>query len=295
MCGICGTLNLTKHHNIDTNLLKRMIFALRHRGPDEFGIYKGNDIGLGHARLSIIDLKGGQQPIHNEDRNIWVIFNGEIFNYIELREELQKKGHRFYTKSDTEVLAHLYEEKGVEFLNDLNGQFAFAIWDSKAKRLMLARDRLGIRPLFYTSVDGSLIFASEIKSIFIDERVKREMDIFGLDQVFTFWSTIPPQTTFKNIFELPPAHYLIAEKGQITIKRYWNLDFYSPLEDKSDMKEEMYAEQLLDLLKDSIKLRLRADVPVAAYLSGGLDSSIITALVKKHFNNKLETFSVSFT
>lgn len=295
MCGVCGTLNLTKTHKIDTDLLKRMVFILRHRGPDEFGIYKGNDIGLGHARLSIIDLKGGQQPIHNEDRTIRVVFNGEIFNYIELREELLKKGHKFYTKTDTEVLVHLYEEKGVEFLNDLNGQFAFAIWDSKAKRLMLARDRLGIRPLFYTIVDGSFLFASEIKSIFVDRRVKREIDIYGLDQFFTFWATIPPQTTFKDIFELPPAHYLIAEKGEITLKRYWELDFYSCLEDKKVMNEGLYAEQLLELLKDAIKLRLRADVPVAAYLSGGLDSSFISALVKKYFNNTLKTFSVNFS
>ena len=294
MCGICGTLNLTKSHKIETNLLKRMISILRHRGPDESGVYKNNDIGLAHARLSIIDLKGGQQPIHSEDRAVWVIFNGEIFNYIELREELLKKGHKFYTKTDTEVLVHLYEEKGPQFLNDLNGQFAFAIWDTKAKRLMLARDRLGIRPLFYTTIDGSFLFASEIKSIFVDSRVKRELDIYGLDQFFTFWATIPPQTTFKDIFELPPAHYLIAEKEGITVKRYWEPDFYSPLKDKNGANEEACAEQLLDLLKDAIKLRLRADVPVAAYLSGGLDSSFITALVKKHFNNKLETFSVSF-
>ena len=163
MCGICGTLNLTKDHKIDGDLLRGMTQILRHRGPDEFGIYKGPDIGMCHTRLSIIDLKGGQQPIHNENSTVWIAFNGEIFNYIELREELLKKGHKFYTKSDTEVLVHLYEEKGTRFLNELNGQFAFAIWDSKARRLMLARDRLGIRPLFYTVTDGSLLFASEIK------------------------------------------------------------------------------------------------------------------------------------
>ena len=293
MCGICGTLNLTKEHLIDGDLLKRMMLILRHRGPDEFGIHSDEDVGLGHARLSIIDLKGGQQPMRNEDRTVWVVFNGEIFNYIELREGLLKKGHTFYTKSDTEVLIHLYEEKGPEFVNDLNGQFAFAIWDSKVKSLMLARDRLGIRPLFYTTVDGSLLFASEIKSIFTDKRVRREIDIHGLDQFFTCWATIPPQTAFKGIFELPPAHYLVAQKGGIIIKQYWELDFYSGI-DKNGIREEEYEEQLLELLKDSIKLRLRADVPVAAYLSGGLDSSFISALVKKHFNNKLNTFSVSF-
>lgn len=295
MCGICGTLNLNKNHKIDVNLLKRMALAIRHRGPDEFGIYKGGDIGLGHARLSIIDIEGGQQPIHNEDRTVWVVFNGEIFNYIELREDLLKKGHKFYTKTDTEALVHLYEEKGPGFLNELNGQFAFAIWDCKARRLMLARDRLGIRPLFYTTVDGSLLFASEIKSIFADRRVRREIDAYGLDQLFTFWAAMPPQSVFKNILELPPAHYLIAEKGGITVKRYWELDFYSYREGADAVNEERLGEQLLDLLKDSIKLRLRADVPVACYLSGGLDSSLVTALAKKYFKNKLQTFSVNFS
>lgn len=293
MCGICGTLNLTGKHRINDDSLKRMMFILRHRGPDEFGTYKNEDIGLGHARLSIIDLKGGQQPIHNEDKTIWVVFNGEIFNYLELREELSRKGHAFYTKSDTEVLVHLYEEKGPEFVNDLNGQFAFAIWDSKIKRLMLARDRLGIRPLFYTTVNGSFIFASEIKSIFTHSNVKREIDIRGLDQFFTFWATMPPQTAFKNILELPPAHYLLAQKRGIIVKRYWELGFCSGM-DSDKTGEEERAEQLLALLKDSIKLRLRADVPVAAYLSGGLDSSFIAALTKNHFSNKLSTFSVSF-
>jgi len=292
MCGICGTLNLTKQHNIDTNQLKRMVTIMRHRGPDEFGIYRDKDIGLGHARLSIIDLKGGQQPMHNEDKSIWIVFNGEIFNYIELREDLVKKGHKFYTKSDTEVLIHLYEEKGADMFTQLNGQFAFAIWDLKNKRLLLARDRVGIRPLFYTTADGSLIFGSEIKSIFEDRRVYRQIDAVGLDQIFTFWANIPPQTVFKGINELPPAHYLIAENGRIRINRYWELDFHTG--EQAAFDEDACAEQLLDLLKDSIRIRLRADVPVAAYLSGGLDSSIITALVKKHFKNKLQTFSVSF-
>ncbi|MBP7507598.1 MAG: asparagine synthase (glutamine-hydrolyzing) [Prolixibacteraceae bacterium] len=292
MCGICGNLNLTKLHPIDTNQLKRMVTIMRHRGPDEFGIYRDKDIGLGHARLSIIDLKGGQQPMHNEDKSIWLILNGEIFNYIELREELVAKGHKFYTRSDTEVLIHLYEEKGIDMFSQLNGQFAFALWDLKNKRLLLARDRVGIRPLFYTTIDGSLLFASEIKSIFEDKRVSRQLDVSGLDQLFTFWANIPPQTVFKGINELPPAHYLIAEKDSLTIKRYWELDFSSP--DNGSINEDAYADQLLELLKDSIRIRLRADVPVAAYLSGGLDSSIITALVKKHFKNKLQTFSVSF-
>jgi asparagine synthase (glutamine-hydrolysing) len=272
-----------------------MTNALQHRGPDEMGIYKDNQIGLGHTRLSIIDLSKGRQPIHNEDRSIWIVYNGEVFNYLELREELLKKGHKFITNTDTEVLVHLYEEKGAEFLNELNGQFAFAIWDSKKKQLMLARDRMGIRPLFYTVVDGSFIFASEVKAIFMDRRVKAEIDPFGLDQLFTFWSTLPPRTTFKNISEVPPGHYLVVKNGEIIVKRYWEINFFNPNETNGRHSEEYYAEKLLDLLMDAIKLRLRADVPVGSYLSGGLDSSLISALVKKFFNNRLKTFSVSFT
>ena len=294
MCGIAGTFNLTKEHKIDTALLKRMAMVLRHRGPDEMGIYKDTHIGMSHARLSIIDLAGGKQPIHNEDKTIWVAYNGEVFNYLELREGLIKKGHKFATNSDTEVLVHLYEEKGTEFLNDLNGQFAFAVWDLKNRQLMLARDRVGIRPLFYTVVDGSLIFASEVKAIFADKRVQPRMDPIGLDQFFTFWSTLAPRTTFKGIFELPAGHYLVAKDRKISIKKYWELNFAEPPTVDSRHNEDYYADKLLDLLMDAIKLRLRADVPVASYLSGGLDSSFISALVKKFFNQGLQTFSVSF-
>jgi asparagine synthase (glutamine-hydrolysing) len=295
MCGITGQFNLTKQHKIDANLIKRMTMALLHRGPDEMGIYKDNHIGMGHARLSIIDLAGGRQPIHNEDHSIWIVYNGEVFNYVELKETLVSKGHKFATNTDTEVLIHLYEEKGVDMLNDLNGQFAFAIWDTKRRQLMIARDRVGIRPLFYTVVDGSLIFGSEIKAMLQDPRLQAEIDPIGLDQFFTFWSTLSPRTNFKNISELPPAHYLIAKDGNITIKRYWDLNFPAQNEPNGSHSEEYYAEELLSLLMDSIKIRLRADVPVAAYLSGGLDSSFISALVKKFFNDKLQTFSVSFT
>lgn len=295
MCGITGQLNLTKQHKIDANLIKRMTMALLHRGPDEMGIYKDNHIGMGHSRLSIIDLAGGRQPIHNEDNSIWIVYNGEVFNYVELKETLVSKGHKFATNTDTEVLIHLYEEKGVDMLNDLNGQFAFAIWDTKRRQLMLARDRVGIRPLFYAVVDGSLIFGSEIKAMLEDPRLKAEIDPIGLDQFFTFWSTLPPRTTFKNISELPPAHYLIAKDGQLTVKRYWDLNFAAQAGSNGSHNEEYYADELLSLLMDSIKLRLRADVPVASYLSGGLDSSFISALVKKFFNHRLQTFSVSFT
>lgn len=293
MCGICGKLNLKKTDPVNPDLIRDMAMALSHRGPDELGFYNDKKIGLGHSRLSIIDLSGGQQPMHNEDKSIYIVFNGEIFNYLELREELINKGHTFYTKSDTEVIIHAYEEYGYRCLDHLNGQFAFAIWNKRHNELMLARDRMGIRPLFYSIGNNSLIFASEIKSILVDNHVKREIDLFALDQIFTFWGAIPPRTIFKNIMELPPAHYLIVKDGRIDIKRYWDMKF--PEEGEyADLPEEYYAEKLEELLIDSTRLQLRSDVPVGAYLSGGLDSSITTALIKKYTNSPLKTFSVAF-
>ena len=293
MCGICGKLNFKKTDPIDPDLIRDMAAALSHRGPDELGFYNDKKIGLGHSRLSIIDLSGGQQPMHNEDKSIWIIFNGEIFNYLELREELINKGHTFYTKSDTEVIIHAYEEYGSRCVDHLNGQFAFAIWNKRHNELMLARDRMGIRPLFYTAVNNSFIFSSEIKSILLNKEVAREIDLFALDQIFTFWGAIPPRTIFKNIMELPPAHYLIIRDGRIDVKRYWDLKF--PEEGEyTDLPEEYYAERLEELLIDSTRLQLRSDVPVGAYLSGGLDSSITTALIRKYTGSPLKTFSVAF-
>ena len=291
MCGIAGIFNLHRDREIPLDTLKRMAAILRHRGPDGTGFYRDERAGLAHARLSIIDLESGWQPIHNEDRTVWITFNGEIFNYIELRKVLENKGHKFCTKSDTEVIVHLYEAYGTECLKHLNGQFAFVIWDKNRETLFIARDRLGIRPLFYTTVNGSMIFASEIKALFMDSRVKREMDIYGLDQIFTFWMTIPPRTAFMDIFELPAGHYMIAKKGNYQVEQYWDPDF-TP--DDGIRKEEEYAEELRELLIDATRLRLRADVPVGAYLSGGIDSSVITTLIKKFTGNPLRTFSVTF-
>jgi len=292
MCGIAGIFNLHSAKEISMDTLKRMAFMLRHRGPDGFGFYTDENIGLAHARLSIIDLEGGRQPIYNEDKTICITFNGEIFNYIELRESLLSKGHEFYTKSDTEVIVHLYEEHGVNCLDYLNGQFAFALWDRKDKRLFIARDRVGIRPVFYAFIDGSIIFASEIKALFIDKRVKRELDPFALDQIFTFWTTIPPRTAFKDIFELPAGHYMTIKNGNLKIEQYWDLNF---TQDTVMRPEAEYAEELRELLIDSTRLQLRADVPVGAYLSGGIDSSVITTLIKKYTGTPLRTFSVTFS
>jgi asparagine synthase (glutamine-hydrolysing) len=294
MCGIIGTLNLTKDHPIEVSTLKRMLATIRHRGPDEFGIYTDVQVGLGSARLSIIDLSTGSQPITNEDETLWIVFNGEIFNYVELRPELEARGHHFRTTSDTEVIVHLYEELGPDCLQHLNGQFAIAIWDKRRQELFLARDRLGIRPLYYTVADGSLIFGSEIKALLATGQVRVEIDPASLDQVFTFWSTLAPRTIFREIFEVPPGHYALARDGQLTVHRYWGLSFPSAGEEDSRSEAEIAAE-LRELLVDAARIRLRADVPVGAYLSGGLDSSTITALIRHYTSNYLQTFSIAFS
>lgn len=291
MCGIAGIFNFQNSNEISSELLVKIAATLQHRGPDGFGFYKDIRIGLAHARLSIIDLKGGRQPICNEDKTIWITFNGEIFNYIELRHFLENKGHTFYTKSDTETIIHLYEEYGTECLKYLNGQFAFALWDRKKACLFIARDRVGIRPLFYTISNGSVIFSSEIKSLFINKTVPREIDPYAIDQIFTFWMTIPPRTAFKGISELPAGHFMVIENGNIETTQYWDPDFTPPCSFKPEIE---YAEELRSLLIDSTQLQLRADVPVGAYLSGGIDSSAITTLIKKYTNTPLRTFSVTF-
>jgi asparagine synthase (glutamine-hydrolysing) len=293
MCGIAGICDFNNSQPISPELIKRMIGAIKHRGPDESGIYLDDWVGLGQARLSIIDLSSGSQPIHNEDETLWIIFNGEIFNYLELKQDLLLKGHRFYTSTDTEVILHLYEETGADCLSDLNGQFAFAIWDTREKVLFLARDRVGILPLHYTLQEGRIIFASEIKSIFMDEDVTRKIDPIALDQIFTFWTTLPGRTAFKGIYELPPGHFLKVSDRRVSIQKYWELPFSLPRE-QLDLPLEDICSKLIELLKDSIRIRLRAEVPVGCYLSGGLDSSGLTALVRMDFNHALRTFGIQF-
>ena len=275
-----------------------MLAMIRHRGPDEFGIYLDGPVGLGSARLSIIDLKTGQQPISNEDGTKWVVFNGEVFNYVELRPELEARGHRFTTTSDTEVLVHAYEEWGPTCVERFNGQFAFAIWDTRDQSLFLARDRLGVRPLFYAIKDGSLIFGSEIKAILASGRVQAEIEPTSLGQIFTYWSPLSPATVFREVKEIPPGHYLLARQGNVTVRRYWELTFPDAGTDSSSNKPqnsaEEYANGLSDLLVDAAKIRLRADVPVGAYLSGGLDSSIIASIIRNFTTNRLDTFSIAF-
>jgi asparagine synthase (glutamine-hydrolysing) len=292
MCGIAGIINFDFPEDV-THLLGNMLGMIRHRGPDSFGIYKNKSGGLGSARLSIIDLNTGDQPIHNEDETVWVVLNGEIFNYPELRQDLEANGHRFATQTDTEVLVHLYEDHGAEFLNLLNGQFAFAIWDEQKEALLLGRDRVGIHPLFYHENKGRLVFGSEIKALFMDEKVPRCPDYQSLSDIFTCWSPLGASTAFKDVRQLLPGHYAVFSRKGMTIHQYWGLTYNDHNPAKRSLSDWM--EELEALLHDSTRIRLRADVPVGSYLSGGLDSTFITSIVKNQFNNKLHTFSVSFT
>ena len=295
MCGVAGYFNFSSQEP-DQRCLERMIWSVTHRGPDGYGFLCEPRAGLAHARLSIIDLEGGWQPIANEDKTVWVIFNGEIFNYPELRQELEQKGHSFRTRSDTEVLVHLYEDLGTRCVEKLNGQFAIAIYDKRAEKLFLARDRMGIRPLFYTRFNNRFFFASEIKSIFAAySRIPREIDPRVLSEIFTFWTPCGVETVFKGITQLAPASWLVINgDGSTDEDIYWDLDF-APASTLESCSEQELAEELLSLLVDSVKLRLRSDVPVGAYLSGGIDSSAIAALVKENTTKPLETFSVTFS
>ena len=269
-----------------------MVSSISHRGPDEFGAYFDDYCALGQARLSIIDLSTGSQPLCNEDGRLWISFNGEIFNYIELREELEKYGHKFRTRSDTEVIVHAFEQWGTQCPERFNGQFAFVIYDRKNRSLFAARDRTGIRPLMYCRHGDRFYFASEIKAIFCDPSVPRKLDLRGLDEVFTWWTTAPPRTVFEGVNELEAGHYLTVVNAKLSTHRYWSMQF--PTEYDRDRSVDSWAEELHALLVDSVRLRLRADVPVGAYLSGGLDSSVTTALIKKFTDTKVETFSIAF-
>lgn len=291
MCGICGSLSLDATGS-DANLLRRMIGTIRHRGPDATGVHTEGAVGLGHARLSIIDAAGGGQPMQLADGPLWITFNGEIFNYIELREELIRKGRRFATRSDTEVILHLYQQEGERCVERLNGQWAFAIWDANRRKLFLSRDRLGVRPLYYTRTANRFLFASEIKALLTCPDVDCALDLEALDQIFTFWVTLPPRTAFRNIHQLPPGHSLVVEDGRIRVSAYWRLD-PAPQEEPEDSEERLGAE-LLELLRDATRIRLRSDVPVGAYLSGGIDSTLVTALAREAAGDRLRTFSVSF-
>lgn len=290
MCGIAGIIR-SDQAPVKQSELQAMIETLNHRGPDASGISTGGSVGFAHSRLSIVDLAGGLQPMQTPDGLLTVTFNGEIFNHIELRAQLKSKGYEFRTHSDTEVILHMYAEYGPECVQHFNGQWAFAIHDRKRQEVFLSRDRMGIRPLVYTQSQGRLSFASEVKALFALPDVKREVDLTALNELFTFWSPLPPRTFFAGINELPPAHSMIVKDGQVKIWQYWHLD-YQPNEDSRSLDD--WAEELRDLLINATQLRLRADVSVGAYLSGGLDSSVTAAIIRNYTNAPLNTFSVNF-
>jgi asparagine synthase (glutamine-hydrolysing) len=290
MCGVAGIIDYNSKANSKI-AVESMIRVISHRGPDESGIYFSRYATLGNVRLSIIDIEGGQQPLSDLSGRFWIVFNGEIFNYKELRVALERKGNILKTKSDTEVLVQLYSNYGEKCLNMLNGQFAFAIWDKRKEELFIARDRVGIRPFFYNVSAGIFSFASEIKALFQQKEIVREILPESLSQVYTFWSTITPDTPFKGIFELPPGHYAIYNRKGLTIKKFWELSFNRAypsisLQDAMDHFHELFS--------DAVRIRLRADVEVAAYLSGGIDSSATVAYIKKIEPGILNTFSIGF-
>ena len=298
MCGIAGFSGPDVNADAARPVLERMIHALAHRGPDGFGFHAEPGVGLAHARLSIIDLATGDQPIHNERRTVWTVFNGEIFNYVELRRDLEALGHRFYTHSDTEVIVHLYDRYGDDFVQHLNGQFAIAVWDSERQRLVLARDRAGIRPLFHTRSGGRIWFASEIKSLLAVLPDCARLNPLGLMQTLTYWSAVDPDTLYQGVQSLPPGCLLAIERdGTETLTRYWDWTFPTAQETSPSRYThslEHATAELRELLIDAVRLQLRADVPVGAYLSGGLDSSGIVALIRGFTDTPVRTFSVAF-
>lgn len=293
MCGIVGFLGRDVAPSYAESVLRGMADAVAHRGPDEMGIYADGEIGLGHRRLSIVGLADGQQPMRSSDGNFVISFNGEIFNYVELRSELIAAGEDFTTGSDTEVLLRLFELFGESALDRLNGDFAFAIYDRRARRLTLARDRMGVRPLYYAWHKGTIVFGSEVKALLAFPGIEAAIDLEALDQIFTLWAPIAPRTAFKRISELQPGHLMVVENGRSTTRAWWSLD-YPDAGDAHARDEGEIADELLALLDDATRIRLRADVPVGAYVSGGLDSSIVSALAARHAGDRLRTFSVTF-
>lgn len=289
MCGICGIINSEKENRVDPQLLKQMTDTIVHRGPDDEGTYVDNNVGLGMRRLSIIDLSTGKQPISNEDKTVWIVFNGEIYNHKEIRKELEKAGHRFETQCDTEAIVHAYEEYGEKCVQKFNGMFAFAIWDSRKNIVFLARDRVGIKPLYYFFDKNRLIFGSELKTILKAKDIPRRIDLQALDNFLTFEYIPAPLSIFQDIRKLPPGHTLTLRDNEIWVRNYWDVDV------KSNGKTyDEYVHTLRELLQDAVKIRLMSDVPLGAFLSGGIDSSIIVALMARVMDQPVKTFSIGF-
>jgi asparagine synthase (glutamine-hydrolysing) len=290
VCGICGKFNFDPQAAIRPELIQAMADTIAHRGPDDEGFYVHGPVGLGFRRLSIIDLSGGHQPISNEDHSVWIVFNGEIYNYTELRDDLLKRGHRFKTKTDTEVIVHLYEEYGERCVEKLRGMFAFAIWDSRQNSLFIARDRVGIKPLYYYADKDCLIFASEIKAILADQKVKREVSPAMVDRFLTFYYTPGEETLLKGIRKLSPGSYMVAKDGKMQVRSYWDLHF-----EPSNLSLAQAEEQLMALLEESVKIHMIADVPVGFLLSGGVDSSAMLGLAVGKTDKPLSSYTIGFS
>lgn len=292
MCGICGKLMLDPEAHVRQSLLKGMADAIRHRGPDDEGFYISGQIGLGFRRLSIIDLSGGHQPLSNEDGTVWIVFNGEIYNYRILRQELISKGHIFKTKSDTEVIVHLYEEYGTECVQKLRGMFAFALWDGIGKTLFLARDRVGIKPLYYYLNRHFLSFGSEIKAIISDPAVEREVDPAMIDRFLTYFYVPGKQTPLRNLFKLEPGHALVVRDGRCKTWRYWDLEFTSETNHHSSRELE---HQLVELLDETVQLHMISDVPIGFLLSGGIDSTAMLSFAARKTDEPISTYTIGFS
>jgi asparagine synthase (glutamine-hydrolysing) len=292
MCGICGKLNFDRNAGVDPEVMRAMLDSIRHRGPDDEGIYLSSHVALGHRRLSIIDLASGHQPLANEDKTIWIVFNGEIYNFRELRTFLLSKGHVFKTQSDTEAIVHLYEELGPQCLEKLRGMFAFAIWDERRKTLFLARDRVGIKPLYYYLTSGSLIFGSEIKAILADPSVRREIAPEIIDRFLTFGYVPGEDTLLKGIHKLAPASYLLLKDGKPEVRQYWDLQFSKPSHRPSLKDAE---QRLVELLSEAVDLHMIADVPVGVLLSGGVDSTAVLSFATDRMDKQINTYTVGFS
>jgi asparagine synthase (glutamine-hydrolysing) len=290
VCGICGKLNFDSSRSVSSALLKSMADAIQHRGPDDEGYYRSGPLGFGFRRLSIIDLNTGHQPISNEDATVWIVFNGEIYNYQDLRRDLQARGHVFKTKTDTEVIVHLYEEFGVGCIEKLRGMFAFGIWDENRKQLLLARDRVGIKPLYYWLSKSSLVFGSEIKALLADPELKPEVAPEMIDRFLTFLYVPGEETLLRNVHKLAPGSYLLAREGKTEIRKYWDLQF-SPKRRTDEQAES----ELLELFEESVRLHMISDVPVGFLLSGGVDSTAMLGLAVGKTNRPLSSYTLGFS
>ena len=289
MCGIVGLVR-NNGKAIDEQLLSRMCDAIRHRGPDDDGFYVNGPVGLGMRRLAIIDLKSGKQPIHNQDRSSWIVFNGEIYNYLELREKLEKLGHTFYTNSDTEAIVHAYDQYGADCPKHLRGMFAFAIWNETNQELFLARDRVGKKPLLYAQIEGDLVFGSEFSSLLLHPQISRDVNLEALDHYLSFMCIPAPMTAYRAIRKLEPGNWLRWRKGEVTTERYWKPDFSKKLK----IDEQEAGEQTVEILRDAVRCRLMSEVPLGAFLSGGIDSSAVVALMSQESSERIKTFSIGF-